>query len=134
MRKTESIDVMDAVGSNIRIDTRANAEVMRILPRLNEEINEDWISDKTRFAYDGLKRQRLDRPYIRKNGKLAEASWDEALQLVGAKLKETEGAKIAALVGDQTDCESITALKDLMVLLETPHFDCRQDGAEYDVS
>ncbi len=134
MRKTETVDVMDAVGSAIRVDTRANAEVMRVLPRLNEEINEEWISDKTRFAYDGLKRQRLDKPYIRKGDKLVPATWDEALDVVAARLKETPGEKLAALVGDQADCESITALKDVMVLLETPHLDCRQDGAEYDTS
>src|SRR5690606_4308285 len=81
MRKTETVDVMDAVGSHIRVDTRTNAEVMRVLPRLNEEINEEWISDKTRFAYDGLKRQRLDRPYIRQNGQLVPATWDDALNV-----------------------------------------------------
>jgi NADH-quinone oxidoreductase subunit G len=134
LRKTESIDVLDAVGSNIRVDTRSNAEVMRILPRLNEEINEEWISDKTRFAYDGLKRQRLDRPFIRKNGKLTPVSWDEALQTVGEKLRGTAPEKIAALVGDQADCEAITALKDLMSVMGVAHMDCRTDGANYDVS
>jgi NADH-quinone oxidoreductase subunit G len=134
LRKTESIDVLDAVGSNIRVDTRSNAEVMRILPRLNEEINEEWISDKTRFAYDGLKRQRLDHPFIRKNGKLTPVSWDEALQTVGEKLRGTAPEKIAALVGDQADCEAITALKDLMSVMGVAHMDCRTDGANYDVS
>jgi NADH-quinone oxidoreductase subunit G len=134
LRKTESIDVMDAVGSNIRIDTRSNAEVMRILPRLNEEINEEWISDKTRYAYDGLKRQRLDKPYIRQNGKLVPVSWQEILPLLGEKLRSTSADKIAALVGDQADCESITALKDMMSVLGVPHMDCRMDGATYDIS
>lgn len=134
LRKVESIDVLDAVGSNIRVDTRSNAEVMRVLPRLNEEINEEWISDKTRFAYDGLKRQRLDRPYVRKNGKLTPVSWDEALRTVGEKLKTTSSEKIAALVGDQADCEAITALKDMMSVLGVSHMDCRTDGASYDVS
>jgi NADH-quinone oxidoreductase subunit G len=134
LRKTETIDVMDAVGSNIRVDTRSNAEVMRVLPRLNEEINEEWISDKTRYSYDGLKRQRLDKPYIRKNGKLTPVSWDEALTVAAAQLKATPADQIAALTGDQVDCEAVTALKDLMVTMNVAHIDCRQDGAEYDVS
>jgi len=134
LRKTESIDVMDAVGSAIRVDSRSNAEVMRILPRLNEEVNEEWISDKTRFAYDGLTMQRLDQPYIRQNGKLVPASWEEALSAAALRIKETSGEQMAALVGDLVDGEAITALKDLMVMLDVPHLDCRQDGAEYDVS
>jgi NADH-quinone oxidoreductase subunit G len=134
LRKTESIDVMDAVGSNIRIDSRSNAEVMRILPRLNESINEEWIGDRTRFAYDGLKMQRLDQPYIRKNGKLVAVEWDEALNAAATQLNATNGNEIAALVGDLADCEAITALKDLMLSLNVPHMDCRTDGAEYDVS
>src|ERR1700744_742712 len=87
LQKTESIDVMDAIGSNIRIDTRGN-EVMRIIPRLNEDVNEEWISDKTRFACDGLTRQRLDKPYVRKNGKLQPASWAEAFTTIAAKLRD----------------------------------------------
>ena len=134
LRKTESIDVMDAVGSAIRIDSRNNAEVMRILPRLNEEINEEWISDKTRFAYDGLTRQRLDQPYIRRDGKLMPASWEEALTFAAAMINETPATEMAALVGDLADCEAIAALKDLMDSIAVPHMDCRQDGAEYDVS
>lgn len=113
LNKTETIDVHDALGSNIRIDSRG-AEVMRILPRINEEINEEWISDKTRFSYDGLKRQRLDRPYIRKKGQLVEASWDEAFALIKQKIGKKAPEKMAALVGDLADCESIKALKDLM--------------------
>src|SRR5215468_10878812 len=104
LEKTESVDVLDAVGSNIRVDTRGN-EVMRILPRLNEAVNEEWISDKTRFACDGLRRQRLDRPYVRKDGKLQPASWPEALAAVAARVKGVDGSKIAAIAGDQADAE-----------------------------
>lgn len=134
LRKTESIDVLDAVGSNIRIDARGG-EVMRILPRLNEDVNEEWISDKTRFALDGLKRQRLDRPYVRNaSGKLVPASWDEAFDKIAARLKGVAGSKIAAIAGDMADCESIVALKDLMKALESGNLECRQDGAQFDVS
>lgn len=133
LQKVESIDVSDAVGSNIRIDMRGN-EVMRILPRLHEDINEEWISDKTRFACDGLKYQRLDVPFIRKAGKLQPASWDEAFAVVAEKLRHTEASRVAALAGDQADCESMFALKQLFQVLEIPNLDCRQDGATYDVS
>ena len=132
LTKTESIDVLDAVGSNIRIDTRGN-EVLRVLPRLNEDVNEEWISDKTRFACDGLRRQRLDRPYIRgADGRLAEASWDAAFAAIAAKLKGVDGNRIAALAGDMCDAESMFALKALMAALGSPHLDCRQDGAALD--
>ena len=130
LRKTETIDVMDAVGSNIRVDARGR-EVLRILPRLHEEVNEEWISDKSRFIWDGLKRQRLDQPFIRKAGKLVPASWDEALTLAGEKLKTTSKDKIAAIVGDLVAAEPIKALKDLMDGLGTPHLDCRQDGSKH---
>lgn len=133
LRKTESVDVLDAVGSNIRIDSRGK-EVMRILPRVNEDINEEWISDKTRYAYDGLKLQRLDRPYIRKEGKLVEASWDEALKLVAERLTKTKPENIAALAGDLVDCESVYALGELLDQLQVFHRDCRQDGAKLDPS
>jgi NADH-quinone oxidoreductase subunit G len=133
LQKTESIDVLDAVGSNIRIDTRGN-EVMRILPRLNEDINEEWINDKTRFACDGLKYQRLDQPYVRKDGKLQPASWDEAFSVIADKVKTTDAGRIAALAGDLADCESMFALKQLMQALDVPNLDCRQDGAIYDVT
>jgi NADH-quinone oxidoreductase subunit G len=132
LKKTETVDVMDAVGSNIRVDTRGN-EVMRVLPRLNEEINEEWISDKTRFAYDGLKRQRLDTPYIRKKGKLEAVSWDEALEFTAGKLIGVDGKRFAAVAGDLVDVESTVALKDLTQALGSPHMDCRQDGAKFDV-
>ncbi len=129
LRKFESIDVLDAVGSNIRVDARGR-EVMRVLPRLHEGINEEWISDKTRYAIDGLKRQRLDRPYIRENGKLRPAEWTEALAVVAAKLQNTLANKIAAITGDQCDAESMFALKQLMAAVGSPHLDCRQDGAK----
>jgi NADH-quinone oxidoreductase subunit G len=131
LRKTESVDVMDAVGSNIRIDARGN-EVMRVLPRLNEDINEEWISDKTRFACDGLRRQRLDRPYVRRDGKLEPATWQEAFAAIAARVERTSGDKIAAISGDQADAEAMIALKDLLTSLGSNHMDCRQDGAKLD--
>jgi NADH-quinone oxidoreductase subunit G len=131
LNKTESIDVMDALGSAIRVDTRGR-EVMRILPRVNDDVNEEWISDKTRHAIDGLRCQRLDRPYVRRGGKLAEATWDEAFAAIAAKLGNTDGAKVAAIAGDQCDAESMVALKDLMAALGSPNVDCRQDGAKLD--
>jgi NADH-quinone oxidoreductase subunit G len=129
MRKTESVDVMDALGSNIRVDTRGG-QVMRVLPRLNDDVNEEWISDKTRHAVDGLRYQRLDRPFVRKQGKLVEATWDEAFAAIEAKLKGLDGNKIAAIAGDQCDAEAMVALKDLMAALGSPNVDCRQDGAK----
>jgi NADH-quinone oxidoreductase subunit G len=133
LRKTESVDVLDAVGSNIRIDSRG-PQVLRILPRLHEEVNEEWISDKTRFAVDGLARRRLDRPFVRSNGKLVEASWNEAFAAIAARLKGVPGGRIAAIAGDLADCEAMLALKDLMAALGSPHLDCRQDGAALDPS
>jgi len=132
LEKTESIDVLDAVGSNIRIDTRGS-EVMRILPRLNEAVNEEWISDKTRFACDGLRRQRLDRPYVRRDGKLQPATWAEAFAAIAARLKDMPGSRIAAIAGDLADVESMLALKDLMTALGSANVDCRQDGAAIDL-
>ncbi|WP_422036066.1 NADH-quinone oxidoreductase subunit NuoG [Reyranella sp.] len=131
LTKTESVDVLDALGSNIRIDSRG-AQVMRVLPRLNDDVNEEWISDKTRHAIDGLRHQRLDRPYVRIKGKLVQATWDEAFAAIAAKLKGLDGSKIAAIVGDQCDAESMVALKDLMASLGSPNVDCRQDGAKID--
>jgi len=129
LAKTESIDVMDAVGSNIRVDSRAS-EVMRVLPRLHEDVNEEWISDKSRFACDGLKRQRLDTPYVRLNGRLQPASWAQAFQAIASKLAGVKGERIGAIAGDLADCESMQGLKDLMAALKSPHIDCRQDGAK----
>jgi len=129
LRKTESVDVMDAQGCNIRVDTRG-PQVMRVLPRLNEEVNEEWISDKARHACDGLSRQRLDRPYIRVNGKLRPASWAEAFAAIAEKVRGTSPAKMAAIVGDQAAAEEIKALKDLMAALRVTNLDCRQDGSK----
>ncbi len=133
LRKCETVDVMDAVGSNIRMDVRGG-EVMRILPSLNEDINEGWISDKTRFVYDGLKNQRLDQPYVRRKGKLEPVSWEEALAFAAKKLKGFDGKEIAALAGDLADVESMYVLKDLMSELGSTHLECRVDGAQFDVS
>ena len=129
LRKTESIDVMDALGSNIRIDARGR-EVMRVLPRVNEGVNEEWISDKTRYACDGLRRQRLDRPYVRKNGKLVPATWPEALSAVANRLKGASGDRMAAIVGALAAAEEIKALKDLMHAFGVANLDCREDGAK----
>jgi NADH-quinone oxidoreductase subunit G len=125
LRNNESIDVMDAVGSAIRIDVRGR-EVMRILPRQNDDVNEEWISDKTRFVWDGLKSQRLDQPYIRENGKLRPAAWNEALALVAAKLKAAGPEKSAALIGDLNAVEEIFALKELMTAIGVKNVDCRE--------
>ena len=131
LTKTESIDVMDALGSAIRIDARGR-EVMRILPRLNEAVNEEWISDKTRFVFDGLRTQRLDRPYVRRNGKLEAASWPDAFAAIAEKVKASSGDRIAALAGDLSTVEEMYALKNLMQGLGSSHMDCRQDGAALD--
>lgn len=133
LTKVETIDAMDAVGSNIRVDAYGQ-KIKRILPRLHEDINEEWISDKTRFACDGLQVQRLDQPYIRVKGKLQESTWDEALEVVASKLVKTDPSKIAAIAGDQADVESMFILKALMGRLGSPHMDCRQDGAAHDGS
>ena len=129
LTKTESIDVLDALGSNIRIDTRG-AQVMRVLPRLNDDVNEEWISDKTRHAIDGLRYQRLDRPYMRRGNKLVETTWADAFGAIAARLDGLDGSRIAAIAGDQCDAESMVALKDLMAALGSPNIDCRQDGAK----
>ncbi|HYN40060.1 MAG TPA: NADH-quinone oxidoreductase subunit NuoG, partial [Rhodospirillales bacterium] len=128
LTKTETIDVMDALGCNIRIDARAS-EVLRVLPRVNEDINEEWISDKTRFACDGLRRQRLDRPYVRENGKLRAATWGEAFAKIAERVRGVAGERIAAIAGDLACAESMLLLKRLMEALGSPHIDCRQDGA-----
>ncbi len=127
LKKTESIDVMDAFGSNIRIDSRG-FEVMRILPRLNEEVNEEWISDKTRFVYDGLKYQRLDKAYVKKDGKLVAADFAEAVQAIVAKVKSVQGSEIAALTGQFSSAEEIFALKNLVNKLGSDNIDCRLNG------
>lgn len=131
LKKTEGIDVMDAVGSNIRVDSRGN-EVMRFLPRLNEAINEEWISDKTRYVFDGLTKRRLDKPFVRKDGKLQPASWAEAFSAISAALSPLEGAQIGALSGDLQDVESVFAMKQLMTALGSDNTECRLDGAVLD--
>jgi NADH-quinone oxidoreductase subunit G len=131
LTKTESIDVMDAVGSAIRIDTRGR-EVMRILPRVNDAINEEWISDKTRFVWDGLRTQRLDRPYVRRNGKLVATSWPEAFSAVRDAVTKSSGERIGAIAGDLASVEEMYALKTLMASLGSSNIDCRQDGAALD--
>ena len=133
LNKTESIDVMDAVGSALRVDTRGR-EVMRILPRVNEEINEEWISDKTRYIWDGLKTQRLDRPYVRSNGRLQPASWAEAFGAVKAAVAGKAGERIGAIAGDLASVEEIFALRELMTALGSVNVDCRQDGSVLDPS
>lgn len=133
LKKTESVDVFDAVGTNIRLDSRSN-EVLRVLPRLNEEVNEEWLADKGRYAIDGLKAQRLDRPYVRIDGKLKPVSWDDAFKAIADKLDGLDGSKFAALAGDMVDAESMFALKLLAESLGSKNIDCRQDGAQYDPS
>ncbi len=128
LEKTETIDVMDAVGSNIRVDMRGR-ETMRIMPRNHDDVNEEWLSDKSRFIWDGLNTQRLDRPLVRKRGKLSATSWDKAFALVAKKLKG-KGAQTAAIAGDLVCAEGQFALKNLMDELQSPHIDCRQDGAK----
>ena len=131
LAKTESIDVMDALGSNIRVDTRGR-EVMRILPRLNEAVNEEWISDKTRHVVDGLRVQRLDQPYLRENGRLRPASWSEVFRAIGAKVGAINPGRVGAIAGDLCSVEEMFAFKDLLTRLGCKNFDCRQDGAAFD--
>ena len=131
LTKTDGIDVLDAVGSNIRIDSRG-PEVLRILPRLNEDVNEEWIADKSRFSIDGLKRRRLDRPWLRRDGKLVPASWAEAFARHRGQARGPAGRAIGAIAGDLCDAESMVALKDLMGALGSENLDCRQDGARLD--
>jgi len=133
LNKTESIDVMDALGSAIRVDTRGR-EVMRILPRVNEDINEEWISDKSRHIWDGLKTQRLDRPYVRKDGRLVPSSWQEAFAAIKAAVSATSGDKIGAIAGDLATVEEMYALSELVRALGSQNLDCRQDGAQLDPS
>ncbi|HZF44875.1 MAG TPA: NADH-quinone oxidoreductase subunit NuoG [Sphingomonadaceae bacterium] len=130
LKKTLSIDVSDAVGSNIRIDSRGR-EALRILPRVNDDVNEEWLSDKARFQVDGLTRRRLDRVWIRKQGKLQQASWDEAFAVI-AKVKP--GSSIAAVAGDMLDCETMFAAKALLKASGSSLIESRQTGMDYDVS
>jgi NADH-quinone oxidoreductase subunit G len=130
LSKTETIDVMDAVGSAIRVDARGR-EVMRILPRVNDDVNEEWISDKTRHVVDGLRTQRLDQPYIRQHGRLVPAAWPQAFEVIAAKVKATTSARIGAIVGDLAAVEEMYALKDLMMRLGSKNLDAGQDGAAF---
>ena len=130
LRKVETICALDAVGSNIRVDA-SGKKIMRILPRQHEAINEDWISDRTRFAYDGLANQRLDKPYLRTDGKLRPCSWDEAYKAIQKTLSSVSGKEIAAIAGDQADCETMLSLKLLFEELGSQNIDCRQDGAQH---
>ena len=130
LTKTESVDVMDALGSAIRVDARGR-EVMRILPRLNEAVNEEWISDKTRFVFDGLRTQRLDKPFIRADGKLQPATWQQAFAAISDRVSKA-GGRIGAIAGDLASVEEMFALKSLMTALGSPHVDCRQDGTTLD--
>ena len=125
LKKTESIDVMDAVGSNIRVDTYG-WEVKRVLPRLNNEINEEWISDKTRYACDGLLKQRLDVPYIKKNGKLTKSNWDEAINLITEKIRKTDPTNIGGHIGDMISIENIFSFKKFLEKIGTKNYDFRE--------
>ncbi|HEY0027492.1 MAG TPA: NADH-quinone oxidoreductase subunit NuoG [Allosphingosinicella sp.] len=133
LRKVPGIDVMDAVGTNIRIDHRFR-EVMRALPRLNEDVNEEWAHDKTRHAVDGLLRRRLDRPWIRREGRLQPATWAEAFEAIAAQLKGATGDQVAAIAGDLQEVESVYAAKVLLKAFGSTLHECRQDGARFDVS
>lgn len=128
LKNTETIDVHDALGSNIRIDSRGRA-VMRALPRIHEDVNEEWISDKTRHAVDGLAKNRLDKPYVKKDGKLQQATWQEAFDAIAVKVKGLKGDQIAGLVGDLCDAESMYAFKEMMKSLGA-NIECRQDGSK----
>ena len=127
LKKTETVDVMDGLGSNISAQSKG-AEIMRILPRVHEGINEEWLSDKSRYVVDGLQARRLDRPYVREDGKLRVASWDEALNAVAAKLKAASADRIGVIAGDLQDAESMKAALDLFRALGSANTDCRQDG------
>ncbi|WP_339689948.1 NADH-quinone oxidoreductase subunit NuoG [uncultured Parasphingorhabdus sp.] len=130
LTKTLGIDVMDGVGTNIRIDSRGR-EVLRALPRVNDDVNEEWATDKTRHAIDGLMKRRLDKPYLRKNGKLEEASWNEAFQAIA---DVNAGSSVAAIAGDLVDCETMYAAKKLLKSMKSDMLEGRQTGLSYDVS
>jgi NADH-quinone oxidoreductase subunit G len=133
LKKTLSIDVSDACGANIRLDSRGR-EVLRALPRINDDVNEEWAHDKTRHCVDGLVRNRLDRPWVRKGGKLQPASWEEAFAAIAKALKGAGGDQVAALAGDLQDVESMFALKTLVNALGSTLHEARVDGARFDVS
>ena len=129
LKKTQSIDVFDAVGSNIRLDSKGD-QILRVLPRINEEINDEWISDKTRFAYDGLNHQRIDRFYLRdSNGKLNEDSEDGVFEILKSKFANTKTKKVASIIGNTIECESIYAFKTFLKNIGVENYDCRQDDS-----
>ena len=130
LKKTLSIDVSDAVGANIRLDSRGR-EVMRALPRVNDDVNEEWISDKARYQVDGLSRRRLDKVFMRKRGKMQAASWDEAFKAIA---KAKPGKDIAAIAGDMVDCETMFAAKALLKACGSTLIEGRQTGMDYDTS
>ena len=130
LKKTDGIDVMDALGSNIVIGSRGPA-VLRITPRINDDVNEEWLSDKARFAHDGLAERRLDKPYVRVNGKLKAASWADAFAAIKAGLAGVPGSAIGAIVGDLAAIEDMVALKDLLATLGSDRIEARQDGAQF---
>lgn len=132
LKKTLGIDVMDAVGTNIRIDSRGR-QVLRVLPRVNEDVNEEWAHDKTRHHVDGLVRRRLDKPYIRRDGKLTPATWDEAFAAIAA-VAATAGSSVAAIAGDMVDCETMFAAKKLVEGFGSSLLEGRQTGMAYDVT
>ena len=131
LKKTDSIDVMDAVGSNIVVGSRA-AAVLRVTPRLNDDVNEEWLADKSRFAVDGLSERRLDTPWVRVGGKLQKATWAEAFAAIAAGLKGLKGDEIAGIVGDLNAVEDMVALRDLLAALGSNRIESRQDGALFD--
>jgi NADH-quinone oxidoreductase subunit G len=133
LSKTDSIDVLDAVGANIRVDARG-PEVLRIIPRINEAVNEEWMADRGRFSFDGLKRRRLDRPWVKRDGKLVAATWPEAFVAIASKLSALPGDRIGAVAGALADAESVLALKDLMAAYGSNNLDCRDDFAAVDAS
>ncbi|MBP0462889.1 NADH-quinone oxidoreductase subunit G [Roseomonas sp. PWR1] len=133
LKKTDSIDVLDAVGANIRVDSRG-PEVLRIIPRVNEAVNEEWMADRGRFSFDGLKRRRLDRPWVHKDGKMVAATWPEAFAAIAHRLAGLPGERIGAVAGALADAESVVALKDLMAAYGSANLDCRDDGAAIDAS
>ncbi|MEZ5708823.1 MAG: NADH-quinone oxidoreductase subunit NuoG [Blastomonas sp.] len=130
LKKTMGVDVMDALGTNVRFDSRGR-EVLRALPRVNDDVNEEWASDKTRHAVDGLMKRRLDRPYVRRNGKLEAASWAEAFEAIRAV---DAGSSVAAIAGDLVDCETMFAARELLSKMESTLIEGRQTGMDYDVS
>ena len=130
LKKTLTIDVMDAVGTNIRLDSRGR-QVLRCLPRINDDVNEEWATDKTRHAVDGLVRRRLDRPYVRRDGKLVPATWEEAFAAIAAV---KAGSSVAAVAGDLVDCETMYAAKALVQAMGGSLLEGRQTGMDYDTS